>query len=98
MPLWGFKLKALLDLVIEIYYWFLIARIIFPLLRLGQHTHPFIWQIRHVVYMLTEPLLAPIRKLLMPIQLGSGLYLDLSPLIAMLLLRFVRSLLWRLLF
>ena len=98
MPFWGFKLRAVLDLVIEIYYWLLIARIIFPLLRLGHNTHPLILQIRRFVYGLTEPILAPIRKVLLPIQFGSGLYLDLSPLIAMLLIRLIRSLLWRLLF
>lgn len=92
------KVRAFFDLLIEIYYWLLIARIIFPLLRLGQRTHPFVWQLRRIVFTVTEPVLAPIRNILMPIQIGSGLYLDLSPLIAMLLLRFLRSLLWRLLF
>mgnify|MGYP001021837282 CR=1 FL=1 len=46
-----------------------------------------------VLYSLTEPLLAPIRKIIPPIPLGS-MYMDLSPLILMLLVNFLRRLLY----
>lgn len=46
-----------------------------------------------VLYSLTEPLLAPIRKIIPPIPLGT-MYMDLSPLILMLLLNFLRGLLY----
>ncbi|HHX74658.1 MAG TPA: YggT family protein [Firmicutes bacterium] len=97
MLLWRYNLRYLLDLLFEIYYWLLIARIIFPLLRLGYGTHPFILKLRQFVYAVTEPLLSPLRRVLTPIQLGS-VYLDLSPLILLILLRFVRSILLRLIF
>ena len=46
-----------------------------------------------VLNSLTEPLLSPIRKIIPPIPLGMG-YLDLSPLILMLLVNFLRRLLY----
>lgn len=46
-----------------------------------------------VLYSLTEPLLAPIRKIIPPIPLGT-MSMDLSPLILMLLVNFLRGLLY----
>lgn len=96
--MFGYSLARVLNTLFDIYYWLLIARIIFPLLRLGRDSHPLLIRIRQIVFVLTEPLLAPIRQILMPIQLGPGAYLDLSPIILMFLLRFVRYILFSLLF
>lgn len=49
--------------------------------------------IADVVFAMTEPLLAPIRKLIPPIAVGMG-YLDLSPLILMLLISLIRRMLY----
>jgi YggT family protein len=46
-----------------------------------------------VLYAITEPFLAPIRKLIPPIAIGMG-FLDLSPLILLLLLRVIREMLY----
>lgn len=42
------------------------------------------------VYWLTDPILKPFRSLIPPVRLGAA-YLDLSPLIAILVLEFLRS-------
>lgn len=96
MPVLRYNLGYLIDLVFEIYYWLLIARIIFSLLRLGHGTHQLLLKLRQFVYAVTEPLLAPLRRVLTPIPLGGYAYLDLSPLILLILLRFVRTMLLRL--
>lgn len=68
-------------------FWLLIlARVIISFTRMDPY-HP----IRRTVYDLTEPILAPIRRILPP---SSGL--DFSPLIALLLLELVRMLLFQL--
>lgn len=68
-------------------FWLLIlARVIISFTRMDPY-HP----IRRTVYELTEPILAPIRRILPP---TSGL--DFSPLIALLLLELVRMVLFRL--
>lgn len=94
MPL---NLRGLIGWFFEIYYWLLLARVILSLLRFGQQSNPLILQIRKIVYKLTEPLLQPIRNFVNPIQLGAGAYLDLSPLLAMLILNLARSILGRIL-
>lgn len=68
-------------------FWLLIlARVIISFTRMDPY-HP----IRRTVHELTEPILAPIRRILPP---SSGL--DFSPLIALLLLELVRMVLFRL--
>lgn len=68
-------------------FWLLIlARVIISFTRMDPY-HP----IRRTVFDLTEPILAPIRRILPP---SSGL--DFSPLIALLLLELVRMLLFQL--
>ncbi len=50
--------------------------------------------IYRVVYGLTEPLLAPIRKLLPMVRMGMG-YLDLSPIVLLILLRILQQVIYR---
>ncbi|MCR3921807.1 MAG: YggT family protein [Firmicutes bacterium] len=88
--------RTIINWIFEVYYWLLIIRILFPLVRLGRTPSPVILTIRRIVYAVTEPVLAPIRNLLNPISLGTGLQLDVSPIVAMILLRFVNSMIGRL--
>lgn len=70
----------------------IIARIIFsyfPRLRYGRGTAG---QIYRLVEQLTEPLLAPLRRIIPGISMGGGAYLDLTPLVAVMLLNFIRRL------
>lgn len=69
-------------------FWLLIlARVILSFIQTNPY-HP----VRRIIYELTEPILAPIRRILPP---TSGL--DFSPLIALLLLELIRQVLFGLL-
>lgn len=88
MPIAVFRI---VNSLLNVFYVLLVARIIlswFPIRPGG-----IIADIIEVLYTFTEPLLAPIRKLVPPIAMGMG-YMDLSPLILMLLLNFLRRMLF----
>ncbi|HDP69400.1 MAG TPA: YggT family protein [Actinobacteria bacterium] len=79
----------LVDLSFTVYNWLIILRIIlswFPLPSTGT-----LGSIYRFIYELTEPLLAIFRRILSPIMVGS-VGLDLSPIIVLILLRFLRGL------
>ena len=86
------SLAVLIDKVIDIYTWIVIAGAIMSwLVAFGvvNISNKFIRMAVDVLYRLTEPVLRPIRRL-MP-NLGG---VDISPVILLLGLFFVRSLLW----
>ncbi len=81
-----------LDRVLHIVVWLVIIRAILSWIRPspdgpGGQT---VMQLARVLHQVTEPLLAPIRSV-MP---GTGAGLDLSPLLLLFLLQFLRQLLW----
>ncbi|MDD3074401.1 MAG: YggT family protein [Eubacteriales bacterium] len=80
----------ILDGLFSVFYLVLTARIL--LTWIPVQPGGLLADIIDVLNSLTEPLLAPIRKIIPPIPLGMG-YLDLSPLILMLLVNFLRRLL-----
>lgn len=78
----------ILDGLFSVFYILLTARVLltwFPLRPGG-----LLADIVSVLYLLTEPLLAPIRKIIPPLPMGAA-RLDLSPLILILLLNFLRG-------
>lgn len=81
---------AILATFVNLLYWafwlLILARVILSFTSMDPYN-----PIRRTVYELTEPILAPIRRILPP---TSGL--DFSPLIALLLLELLRMLLFRL--
>ena len=82
----------LIDLVLNIYTWIIIAAVIVSWLvgfNIINGHNDIVRQIRYALFRLTEPVLGPIRRVLP--DLGG---LDLSPLIALIVIWFVRSLLW----
>jgi YggT family protein len=84
----------LIDTVIELYIWVIIASVVLSWLiafNVINTRNSFVAQIRDFLYRLTEPVLAPIRNLLP--NLGG---IDISPIILILLLIFLRRLLWQL--
>ena len=86
------SLARLIDTVIDIYTWILIAGAIMSwLVAFGvvNISNKFIRMVVDVLYRLTEPVLRPIRRILP--NLGG---VDISPVILLLGLFFVRSLLW----
>jgi YggT family protein len=76
--------------VIDIYFWIIIAAVILSWLMafsIVNGYNPVVRQVRIALARLTEPVLAPIRKLLP--DLGG---LDISPVIVLIALQFVRYL------
>ena len=91
-------LARIVDLVFTVFYWVLLARIIFSFLPLGRDANPTLLQIRGFAFRLTEPVLAPFRSIIKPVHMGGGGYLDLSPILALLVLGWIKRLLISLIF
>ena len=90
------SLVVLIDKVIDIYTWIVIASAIMSwLVAFGvvNTRNQFIRMVVDVLYRVTEPLLRPIRRMLP--HLGG---IDISPVILLLALFFLRSLLWEYVF
>jgi YggT family protein len=90
-PLFG-----LADIVLGLYVWVVLAWVIMSWLisfNMINTTQPFIYQVSRLLYALTEPVLAPIRRII-PIMGG----FDLSPIVLLLAVWFVRDVLRRLAF
>ncbi len=85
-----FALCRLVDTVVTLYIWLLIASVVLSWLVafnvLNTHNR-FVWQVGEFLHRITEPLLAPIRSIL-PSMGG----FDISPVILILALYFVRDL------
>lgn len=79
-----------LYIFIQIYTYILLGRIIFSFFQAAVYTNPAAGNFYRVLYGLTEPLLAPIRRVVPLVRLGAG-YLDLSPVILLILLGLVRQ-------
>ena len=90
------SLAVLIDKIIDIYTWIVIASAIMSwLVAFGvvNTRNQFIRMVVDVLYRVTEPLLRPIRRILP--HLGG---IDISPVILLLALFFLRSLLWEYVF
>lgn len=86
------SLGILIDTVIWIFTWVLIANIILGWLihfNIVNARQPFVRALGEITYRITEPALRPIRRYLP--NVGG---LDLSPIVLILLLQFVRNLMW----
>lgn len=84
-------LVQIIDLAFRIFWFLILARIIFSFLRVNPY-HPTWGPIMRFVYDVTEPVMAPIRRIMPPM---SGL--DFSPMIVLILAEVVRGLLIRML-
>ncbi len=85
----------LIDLAFQVFYYALLIRIILTFFAATSHSSHFLYQLRMIVFKMTEPVLAPLRNLIPPIKAGAG-YLDLSPLIALVLLNIIKNLIFSL--
>jgi YggT family protein len=85
------SLTRILDGLFTVFYLILTARILMT--WIPARSGGLLADIFSVLKSLTEPLLAPIRKIIPPIPMGA-MYLDLSPLLLLLLLNFIRGLLY----
>ncbi len=86
------SLLALISLLIDIYVWIIIAGVVMSWLIafnvVNQHNQ-IVRQVIYFVARMTEPVLEPIRRILPP--MGG---LDLSPMILIIGLWFLRNLMW----
>ena len=79
---------------LQIYSFIVLARIILSWFMVGGAGNPTLSSVYRVLFGLTEPLLAPIRKLIPPIKMGMA-YLDLSPFILLILISLARQIVYR---
>ena len=87
-----YPIVGVIQIVLDLYGWVLIGSIIFSwLYQFGvvNTRNPVVHAIGDVLYRLTEPVLAPIRRMLP--SFGA---LDLSPIVVFLLIYLIRSYLW----
>ncbi len=63
----------------------------------GKGGNPVLDSVYQFVYGVTEPLLAPLRSVIPSIKMGMG-YLDLSPIILLILVRILQQVLYRYLY
>lgn len=81
-----------IDLALYLYWWIIILSAIFSWLYAFNVVNPrnqFVGSVGNMLYRLTEPALAPIRRFLP--NLGG---IDISPIILLLIIFFLRELLW----
>lgn len=70
----------------------IIIRIILSWFPINPYGNPTLMNIIQFLKNLPEPFLAPFRSIIPPLRMGAG-YLDLSPIIAIFVLRIIRNLL-----
>jgi len=80
----------LVNTAFNILYYLLIARVIFSFFALNPYGNSFLAKVKSVIFSITEPILAPLRKVIPLVNMGGG-YLDLSPLVALIVLSILRS-------
>ena len=85
-------LFSTIDLALSIYWWIVILSAVFSWLYAFNVVNPsnqFVGMVGNALYRLTEPALRPIRNVLP--DLGG---IDISPIILLLIIFFIRQLLW----
>jgi len=81
---------------LRIYYFILLGRIIMSWFMMGGGGggNPTVNMIYQFLYGVTEPVLAPLRSVIPSIKMGMG-YLDLSPIVLLILVRILQQALYR---
>lgn len=79
----------IVNTLFDVFYWLLIARIIFSWVQVSPANRT-LYDIRAVIFNITEFYLRPFRKIIPPIGGGGG-YIDISPIIGFIALNFIRS-------
>ena len=80
-------IARVVDIVLTIYYWLILIRAVISWVNPDPY-NPLV----QFLYKTTEPVLSPLRRIL---PLGYGIGIDLSPLVAFLLIIFLKSFLVR---
>lgn len=82
-------INDLLSGIVQILYWLVMIRIVISFLPEFEHYPWARWVVR-----LTEPMLAPLRRVLPPVRLGAG-YVDFSPMVLLLIVNLLLNMLRR---
>lgn len=75
----------------DIYTYVILGRIILSWFQGSFYRYPILYNVFRFCYILTEPLMAPLRRIVPPVRVGMG-YMDLSPIILWVLLMVGRQL------
>ena len=81
----------------DIYTYVILGRIILSWFQGSFYRYPILYNVFRFCYILTEPLMAPLRRIVPPVRVGMG-YMDLSRIILWVLLMVGRQLVGRLFF
>lgn len=76
-------LARIIHILLMIYVWIVIFRSVLSWVNV-----PSLYQIKVILYYLTEPVMRPLRRIIPPYKLGG---IDISPILAILLILFVDS-------
>jgi YggT family protein len=90
-------LKNVINILFEVLYFLILIRLLFSFLPVNPYNIPLLAKTLRFIYQVTEPFLAPFRRLIPHLRMGGGAYLDFSPILALLVLGILRRLLLRLL-
>lgn len=75
--------SSILHVILRIYIWILVIRAVLSWIHV-----PSLYQVKVVLFHLTEPVLAPLRRLVPPYKFGG---LDITPILAFILILFIDS-------
>lgn len=82
-------LRDMVSALFDIFYYLILIRIILSFFPVSPYANPTLLNIIYFLRQLTEPILAPFRKVVPPLRMG----LDFSPILALVVLRIVRNIL-----
>lgn len=80
----------MVEVFFDILRFLIFARIILSFFPVNPYGNPAFKNVIQYIYILTEPFLAPFRSLIPSLRIGGGGYLDLSPIVVIIVLNFVR--------
>jgi len=82
-----------IDYLLIFIQWAIFARVIISWIPIPRDNN-----IIRLLYQITEPILAPLRSIIQRSALGSSMMLDFSPVLAFLIISFLRNLVFNLMF
>lgn len=80
-------MQQVISLAYEVFYWLMLFRLVASFMPIDGSRPPLSY-----IYALTEPLLAPVRRAFGLVRLGN-IYIDVSPIVVLLLASILRQLL-----
>ena len=82
--------RNFINIFFELLYFLILIRLLFSFLPVEMAYLPFFNKLLRFIYQVTEPVLTPFRNLIPSFRAGGGVYLDFSPVLALLVLSLLR--------